>query len=174
MCYDFQHGIIDDEKDVVFITKLTLFCTCIILLPKGVWVLPKSWVELDVILQLVGFMPNTSVIGIPKLVRIQPRISPKYMLYIPRDLLSLYYWWYTCGWNTCSKADVANENGKMDIYKRGIVHQTKLGHHWTIIMHEALCAIDNNIDRFTKDLVITRSLMNMFMLLSIAHKSCQL
>lgn len=24
-CYDFQHGIIDDEKDVVFITKLTLF-----------------------------------------------------------------------------------------------------------------------------------------------------
>jgi hypothetical protein len=49
MCYDFQHGIIDDEKDVVFITKLRLFCTCIILLPKGVRVLPKSWVELDVI-----------------------------------------------------------------------------------------------------------------------------
>ncbi len=49
MCYDFQHGIIDDEKDVVFITKLTLFCTCIILLPKEVKVLPKSWVESNVI-----------------------------------------------------------------------------------------------------------------------------
>jgi hypothetical protein len=81
MCYDFQHGIIDDEKDVVFITKLRLFCTCIILLPKGVRVLPKSWVELDVIPQLVGFMPNTSAIGTLKLVGTQPRISPKGMLY---------------------------------------------------------------------------------------------
>jgi hypothetical protein len=25
MCYDFQHGIIDDEKDIMFITKVTLF-----------------------------------------------------------------------------------------------------------------------------------------------------
>jgi hypothetical protein len=75
MCYDFQHGIIDDEEDVVFITKLTLFCTCIILLPKEVRVLHESWVELDVIPQLVGLMPNTSAIGTPKLVRIQPIIS---------------------------------------------------------------------------------------------------
>jgi hypothetical protein len=81
MCYDFQHGIIDDEKDVVFITKLTLFCTCIILLPKEVKVLPKSWVESNVIPQSVGLMPNTSAIGIPKLVRTQPIISLENIMY---------------------------------------------------------------------------------------------
>jgi hypothetical protein len=42
MCYDFQHGIIDDEKDVTFIVELELFSTSTIVLSEEVGVLTGS------------------------------------------------------------------------------------------------------------------------------------
>jgi hypothetical protein len=42
MCYDFQHGITDDEKDVTFIVKLELFSTNTIVLLEKLGVLTRS------------------------------------------------------------------------------------------------------------------------------------
>jgi hypothetical protein len=45
MCYYFQHGIINDEEDVMFATKLVLFSIGTIVLPKDVGVLHESQME---------------------------------------------------------------------------------------------------------------------------------
>jgi hypothetical protein len=42
MCYYFQHGITNDEEDVMFTTKLVLFSVGTIVLLEDVRVLPKS------------------------------------------------------------------------------------------------------------------------------------
>jgi hypothetical protein len=45
MCYYFQHGITNDEEDVMFTTKLVLFSVGTIVLLEDVRVLPKSRME---------------------------------------------------------------------------------------------------------------------------------
>jgi len=42
MCYDFQHGITDDEEDVIFIVELEFFSINTIVLLEKVGVLTRS------------------------------------------------------------------------------------------------------------------------------------
>jgi hypothetical protein len=45
VCYNFQHGIIDDEKDVVFIVEPKLFSIGTIVLSEEAKILDESMIE---------------------------------------------------------------------------------------------------------------------------------
>jgi hypothetical protein len=46
LCYDYQNGIIDEEEDIIFATKLELFSIGTIILPKIIQSMKTTDVEI--------------------------------------------------------------------------------------------------------------------------------